>query len=317
MKYTLGLLITLTIFNLQAQKDVALRITHELNGQPFAFNQAAINAEGQIFKLGRLEYYLSRFTIIHDGGQMTAVPDDTVFLISANNTTLLPIGNYNVNQIEGIKFHVGIYNPVNHEDPSQYPVSHPLGPKSPSMHWGWSAGYRFLALEGFSGNALNQTLELHALGDANYMETTVMKGSTDVFGVEQIEIFGDYAKILNGIDIDQGMVYHGEGNEAVTGLQNTNTKVFRGTSTASLTEIATENFSVFPIPSTGEITLEWSSTYHPQTLELVDLNGKTVWKKQVNNTSTMNIHLEQEGTFFLIMEDSEGIKATQKIVIRK
>lgn len=317
MKYTIGLLALFLSASLVAQKDVALVINHELNGQNFAFNQTGMNAQGQVFQLDRMEYYLSRFTIIHDGGQITAVPDDSIFLVSADDNTLLPLGNYNVTTIEGIKFHVGIYDPVNHEDPSQYSVSHPLGPKSPSMHWGWSAGYRFLALEGVSGSALNQTLELHALGDANYFETTVMTGSTDVFGVEQISIYADYAKILTNIDIDQGMVYHGSGNEAVTGLQNTNNQVFRATSTADLTEIATQSFKVFPIPSFGALTLTWSEGFQPTSLQLMDASGKMIWQKEVESSNEMTVNIESEGTYFLVLMDADDNRAVQKVIIRK
>lgn len=38
------------------------------------------------------------------------------------------------------------------------------------MHWGWEAGYRFIALEGKSGPYVNQELQFHCIGDEFYTE---------------------------------------------------------------------------------------------------------------------------------------------------
>ena len=235
MKLPVLFAFTLFIGTLFAQTDVELKINHEISGQSFAFNQTAQNSMGHEFQLIRMEYYLTRFTIIHDGGQELSLDDDVVFLVQADDNSSLTLGNFNITSIEGIRFHVGVHTPTNHEDPTLYSNSHPLGPKAPSMHWGWTAGYRFIALEGWGGDQFNQKVELHGLGDNNYHETTVMTGSNTVAGVEQIEIFADYSRGLENISVVNGVIVHGETGDAARICSNFRDHVFTASSTASLT----------------------------------------------------------------------------------
>ena len=59
--------------NSNAQNDVILRINHKLDLETFALDAVAQNNLGNTFKATRLEYYISQFTIIHDGGVETIV----------------------------------------------------------------------------------------------------------------------------------------------------------------------------------------------------------------------------------------------------
>ncbi|MCG9880276.1 MAG: hypothetical protein MH472_06730, partial [Bacteroidia bacterium] len=156
-----------------AQKNVVLRVHHRLAGQPFAFNQASSNNLGNGFNLSRLEYYVSSIKVKHDGG-MTMNATDVYALVKANATsTDIDLSSLSVNAIEGITFSIGVNAPQNNQDPTQWAAGHPLAPKSPSMHWGWTAGYRFVAMEGKTGSNLNTVFEIHALGNVNYFEQTI------------------------------------------------------------------------------------------------------------------------------------------------
>ena len=78
----------------------------------------------------------------------TAIPNKWV-LVNASEATEVDLGSHDVTNVEAVHFHIGVDSSVNHSDPASYPMGHPLAPVFPSMHWGWAAGYRFVAIEGF------------------------------------------------------------------------------------------------------------------------------------------------------------------------
>ncbi|MGJ8661745.1 MAG: MbnP family protein, partial [Bacteroidota bacterium] len=241
----LTLAFTLTAFS---QTPVNLNIYHKLGSTDFAFNQASQNnmSNGN-FKLTRMEYYMTKFTIIHDGGMMTTVPDNVVALVSADEQTSIALGSFNVTNIEGIKFHIGVHTPVNHNDPSLQANGSPLAFQNPSMHWGWTSGYRFIALEGKTGTSMNQTTELHGLGDINYLETTVTALGSLYNGEYFININADYNRALEDIDISSGIIVHGEDQQAATMIQNFKNYVFSSSnSLAKVNPLVEANINLYP-----------------------------------------------------------------------
>ena len=94
------------------------------------------------------------------------------------------------------------------------------------MHWGWQSGYRFVCMEGKAGSALDKAYEVHALGDNNYkiqqITTTGLPQGSDL----AVSLTADYAKALEGVDINSGSIRHGTSGEAVDLLDNFALKVF-------------------------------------------------------------------------------------------
>src|SRR5690606_31314969 len=97
---------------------------------------------------------------------------------------------------------------------------HPLGPKSPSMHWGWTAGYRFVAYEGSGGTNFSQTWQLHGLGNENYFQVTADVDVVDEGGVLMMDLNADYTRGVENIDLAAGTISHGTTSEAKTILEN-------------------------------------------------------------------------------------------------
>ena len=209
MKSIIILLLTLIGQFAVAQQDVYLNVSHMLGNEAFSFNKQGVNDLGNTFTVNRLEYYISEITLIHDGGTESHV-DDLWILVDAGTMTNELLGSFSITNLESVRFSIGVEPAYNHLDPATYSVLHPLGPKSPSMHWGWTSGYRFLAMEGLSGPSTNLVFEIHALGDANYHTISLatsgyMDGNDLVVGLD-----ADYEQVLNQIDISQGSLYHGE-----------------------------------------------------------------------------------------------------------
>ena len=285
-----------------SQTPVNLNIYHKLGTADFAYNQPSQNnmSNGN-FKLTRMEYYMTKFTIIHDGGMITTVPSSVVAIVKANEQTSIALGSYNVTNIEGIKFHIGVHTPVNHQDPSVQPSGTPLSFQSPSMHWGWTSGYRFIALEGKTGTAMNQTTELHGLGDANYYETTVMAVGNLFNGEYFVNVDADYNRALENVNISQGVVVHGENQEAAVMIANFKNYVYSpSASLAGLIESIAENTSVYPIPSNGSLTISTPVNFIGNSIKIFDLTGKLIQEHLlVDGQNKLGISLKNKGFYIL------------------
>lgn len=305
-------------FSLMAQTDVNLIINHKLGTEDFTFATEGSNNLNVDFKLHRIEYYLSQFTVVHDGGQETAITD-LYALINGSGFAQVSLGNLNFTTVEEIKFSVGVDQAANHLDPASYSSFHPLAPKNPSMHWGWTSGYRFVAMEGNAGSNLNTLFEIHALGDANYFEVSVpLTDLTIDNGVLTINLDADYSAGIKDIDVSAGIISHGDANEALTLLQNFQTDVFKQTAandTAIISGItdkgAFELMHVFPNPTTGLINF---TTDNIVKVEVYNVLGAIVEVHEFESNSPQ-FFLNEKGLFLLkIYSEEQEINYTKVLV---
>ncbi len=319
MKRILLSLLTLFAAASFAQTDVTLRINHKLGIADFAYDQVAQNNLGQDFKATRLEYYLSQVTIVHDGGVETAVPLDTVALVQPGTeiATSIPLGSYTVTSIESVKFYIGIQEPTNNEDPSLYSVDHPLGPKSPSMHWGWTAGYRFVAYEGFGGSGFSQNFQLHGLGNENYFEVDADVDVIDESGVLVMNLNADYTRGVEDIDLNSGTISHGSTGEAKQTLQNWRDFVFGNYTLGLEKESLSVSWSVYPNPSTGLVTLKLEANATAAIVQVSNVLGEIVQTINLADALTQEVELNQTGIFMFTILDQSGIAIETKRVVIK
>ncbi len=306
-----------------AQTTVKLNIEHLLKDKNFALNQASDNNLGNSFNVTRLEYYISEISIIHDGGKTT---NATGVYILANASTALSVdlGSYNVTKIEGVKFSIGVNSPQNNQDPSQWPVGHALAPKSPSMHWGWTAGYRFVALEGKAGSSLNTGYELHALGNNYYYPIQIPLAAQEVFGQLHINLKADYSKAIENINVSSGVIMHGEGAETIKMLQNFRDHVFTSDSgaknilTSITTAVSPNALTIYPNPSNGnDITVEITdNTVAYTTVQVADITGRVVTEVVTNSTQAIDITNFEKGIYMVSLMNGNHRLLTKKLVVQ-
>lgn len=317
-------LLTIILFSaasLNAQVETELRIYHQLGAQAFQMNTTATNNNSQDFQVTRLSYYMSEFTVVHDGGQETAISVDTVAIVHAGEVvgfTTVQLGNLNVTNVEGIKFHIGVSSPINTSDPGLFVAPHPLAPQSPSMHWGWSSGYRFVAYEGVGGSGFSQVFQMHGLWDANYYETTVTAAGQLVGGVMYIAIDGDYERGLENIDVSSGVIAHGVNLEDLTVLQNFRDYVYSASSatiSAGLEDVSmNENWSVFPNPTEGEFYLNIDSEMNVDRVSVVNPLGEEVTSIEITEGEIPSISLVNSGIYFVNLMNGSSVLGTKRIV---
>jgi len=306
LTYSLGIL---------AQNSIQLNINHMLGDANFALNTGAKNNINDDFEVTRLQYYISEISIVHDNGQETSI-DDLWILVDVSATTQVDLGSYDVNSVEMVKLHIGVNEEQNHLDPSTYPPSHPLALSSPSMHWGWTAGYRFVAIEGYGSSMYDQLFQLHALGDRNYF-TTEIPVTTEASNNEVVLILdADYTRALEDINVRNGVIVHGDDDEAMQCLENFRDYVFTPgsviTSTVDFSEIG--KFEVFPNPTNGHatITLETDKDLNYQIAVTNILGEQVAFFNDVNSNVNIDLDLQQSGFYFINL-----IKEGQPVITKK
>jgi len=300
-----------------AQVNVKFGINHLVNGEELTETAVGSNDLKNDFSIGRLQYYISEIKIVHDGGTVTEV-EDKYILVNALDPKLEDLGDLDVTTIEGITFSIGVNEPVNKEDPAQWPADHALAPKFPSMHWGWTAGYRFVALEGKTGATLNTTYEIHALGTKNYFSNTVETEAKMVDGSLVIGLNADYANALSNIDLSSGVITHGDFGQAIDLLENFRDQVFSSADGVVSTPetLANLQFDTYPNPSTnGLFTLKTSTESAVERFEVMDIRGRKVYEAAMNSTSNVEFQVLQEGVYMLRVYDAQGRYGTRRLVV--
>ncbi|MCB9045222.1 MAG: T9SS type A sorting domain-containing protein [Chitinophagales bacterium] len=299
-----------------AQTQVELHITHKLSGGTFAFNNSTKNNLGNDFNVTRIEYYISKIQIKHDGGMTTDVANHYILANGSQDVTDA-LGSFNITNVEEISFYIGVDTPINHADPSLQ--SGPLAPKSPSMHWGWASGYRFVAMEGKSGSGMNQTYEIHALGDQNYMKTSITTTGVMKGGKIIIALNADYTNALKGIDVSAGLIAHGDGADEVKLLNNFNTGVFSPGFPVSVNNVAAvgEEVSIYPNPSYNHnVSFAFNNLQSTADVLITDIQGRTVQQLHVAaGTDVVNVQLQNSGLYFVKVLSADGSTINRKVHI--
>ncbi len=84
-------------------------------------------------------------------------------------------------------------------------------------------------------------------------------------------------------------------------------------------ELEAENFQIFPNPSNGDFTIQLLNSSNIQKIDIIDLQGKVVYKQSPNQSSdSMNIHIQglDSGVYFVRIETPENISQKQIIVTK-
>ena len=311
---TITFLCLMTVFAI-AQTNVKLEFNHKQGSQDLKLNQVSATTGGESYNAYRLEYYIAEVALEHDGGQITAL-DSFWILVNALNPATYDLGQFNITNFEAIYFSIGVQQAFNHLDLNKWPVSHPLGPKSPSMHWGWSAGYRFFAMEGKCGSSVNYVYEFHSLGDQYYFDQRIETAGADVAGDLVITLNADYDRVFDGLTLGTGLIEHGNFPKNIITLENLRDRVFtsyegNGNSLSPIVGLNDVNqiarTVIYPNPSAGVINIA-SDNLDLTNADLIvyDYMGKVIFQKEMNSWNGLeSINIDQNG-FYVLSIDRDG-----------
>ncbi len=229
---------------------------------------------GKKVKITRAQFYVSEVEIHQADGSTTSLTDQYMLVNAANPAAEHNLGQWAVDNAQGLTLHLGVPQSVNHNDPSAWPADHPLAPQDPSMHWGWTAGYRFMAIEGKVDNNNDgipeTTFEFHNLGDALYKTVELTGVEVAANGVLHLHLKLDYVQLFKNIAMSGNLIQHGSAAINNAMMTNAATEGFLSMSTVTATHqivanslnvsaspnpFATETLIRYELPADGALTM--------------------------------------------------------------
>jgi len=308
-KIRVGIVALLFVNQIFSQKNIFLDIAPMFQNSNLEMNVNYTSWDGKIIKFDHFDYYLSDIQITHDGGQEILL--DSVFLVEPQNHTLY-LGGYNVNQIEQISFVVGVPKPLNTQtgieaiDISLYPENHPLSFQTPSMYWGWQAGYMHMILGGNADDngdgSLESYFEMHNLGNLNQkfvelpgiIQTNTSSNQIDILLNCQVD------RWINSIPLSTVGIAHGETGLNATILNNVLTEnVFIQPANASISSINSDANFYF-INQQNSLEIRWNELTDLEKIHVYDSNGKRIAEFfSTNPTSQLAIENLDKGYYIV------------------
>lgn len=192
----------------QEPGKVDLSFTHLVGTESFAFNTDYTDDFGNKYQFFRADWYL-RVSGFVDQDSNPQIVSDSYYLKIDPSVTTVNYGEYSPMTLYNLQWAVGVDSVTNHMDPNIHELGSALGNQSPSMHWGWSSGYIFCALDGrvdINGNGNYDPGELFSMhigmdttyreGPNLYVNKAIAAGETSVISLDV-----DYSEFFDGINL--------------------------------------------------------------------------------------------------------------------
>jgi len=133
-----------------AAAELRVRIEPRWGEQALAVPSGEIaTASGQLVRVTRLAALLSDFQLLRPDGSIVRLDGQFGFIDAASGRLEVALANVPAGDYRGLQVRVGVSDAANHADLGIWPPGHALNPTTNGLHWSWSGGYVFLALEGF------------------------------------------------------------------------------------------------------------------------------------------------------------------------
>jgi len=308
MKRSISILIFFLISSLvlSQSKEVSIHLNHKYNGGDFNFDSTYVVDGNTPIKFDRLEYYLHINSLSNDNGETTNLSDNYLLVNPSQNH--YNIGSYEISDVSTLLLNIGVAPEINHDDPSLWDASHPLAPQIPSMHWGWAAGYIFVALEGMidenQDGIFETVIQYHPVDDSYYSEIIITDAVIETDTSLEIYLNVNYNKLIENIGTYEGGVYHGLHDENQLLINNfIYNNVFTVPENLNLKETSISN-AVFPNPFSNTIQLNLNENSIVKVYNslgiLVDAYKLDKGQQEINTQTLLN------GVYILSIQSKTG-----------
>ena len=308
MKPSISILTFLLINSLVfgQSKEVSIHLNHKYNGANFNFDSTYVVDGNTPIKFDRLEYYLHINSLINHNGDTTNLSDKYLLVNPSQNH--YNIGYFETYNVSTLLLNIGVAQEINHDDPSLWYASHPLAPQIPSMHWGWSAGYIFVALEGMidenQDGIFETVIQYHPVDDSYYSEIIITDAVIETDTSIEIYLNINYNKLIENIGTNEGGVYHGLHDENQLLINNfIYNNVFTVPENLNIKETLISN-TVFPNPFSNTIQLNLNENSIVKVYNslgiLVDAYKLDKGQQQINTQTLLN------GVYILSIQSKSG-----------
>ena len=312
-----------------AQNSIKLELNHIFRGQPLVYNQSFTDYQDRAVNFYPVRYYMSSIKITHDGGQVT--PLTGIYILGEGNVTNYSIDStYDITSIEKIAFDIGVDYDANHGNTSNWSASHPLGPKTPPMDWGWPAGYFFLILDGKVDNtgdgSPNLSFQLECFGD-DLLRTidpiTFEEPITAINSEITLPLYVNIERWFKQMDFETIGIQHGSGAPNISVVDNTNAQNVFTTSPAETVNITTQ------LDELAFISVDYRMPYAPTlfyklpksnySLSIIDMSGRRmVDEKNIGFEGNYFVKSElPTGIYFAIFTSEMGYQKSQQFIVTR
>ncbi|MCH2230385.1 MAG: hypothetical protein MK105_08570 [Crocinitomicaceae bacterium] len=309
MKYLLSIIILGLGLITFAQDNLYISFVPKCGGSDFVLGSTVQDLNGVDFVVDDFNYYISNLQVVYDGGQILDL-SDTVLLVKADAHTFL-LNQVDLPNIEQVNFSVGVPQNLNHTDISLYPIDHFLSFQTPSMHWGWTAGYKLLLVDGmgdFSGDGIPETIfQLHNLGDINFKNVQLPTVATYGNGQTDIVVHCHLDEWLYGINPATVGVVHGETGVNSQTMDNVdNRAVFTSPANASMNEVGNVG-NLYFVNKSNSISITWKDMTRIDSYKMIDVSGKVILSSNTDSIhETIIVENMNKGAFIFNTYDVNG-----------
>ena len=129
-------------------QQVRLELKPVWHGRPLMLAQPITDAKPAGFSLTRFDGLLSELALQRTNGTWLESDAWHVFFSEEQQRLTAMADGLPPEPFQAIRFRVGVDAKTDRSDPQAWPPGHPLHPDVNGLHWGWSSGYVFLAMEG-------------------------------------------------------------------------------------------------------------------------------------------------------------------------
>lgn len=322
--------IVLATFGAFAQNnEVVFRFDHRAGAQPLALDTTVFTLpDGRKALLTRAEFYISEISLHQPDGSKLPLNNFYLLVNAKDPGRTYSAGNQAVNAYSGLTLHLGVDAAHNHLDPSSYPAGHPLAHQNPTMHWGWTAGYRFMAIEGLvdkNGDNIPETIfQYHNLDDDLYQTVELTGADHAENGVLYVDMKLDYIRLFDKLDMSGNLTQHGSGPINAAMMSNAATKdfiTFSQSSSVGSSVLQSERISASPNPVRDVAAIRYDLEIQGTLVwVLTNTLGQTVLRHDnLPNAGVLEISLAAvpPGTYRYAFYDNSRLVASKQLVIIK
>ena len=316
----LGLSLALSTSLFSQQRELGVTFSHKFNGNDLVVGSSTFPIwNGKMVWIKRAEFYLSGIGVKDENGVETTFPDTYQLVRAQEVSRRIVLGNIASTPISHLFMSVGVDTTKNHDDPTLYPETHPLGLKEPSMHWGWAGGYRFLVVEGKvdnSGDGIPETdFEYHNLGDELYKQTDMtIAPAYDTGSDLTLSIVLDYARLFDQNTMLGNQIVHGSSAKNLAMINNAvNNHFFSFAPKTAVSDVQPLAWSVGCVQNELLINTPVSED---ATLSLTDLKGNVIATKKADASGITYFSVQDLPTgLWMVTLKSATYTNTQKVMI--
>jgi cytochrome c peroxidase len=254
--------------------------------RPLVMNRLGQIADqrGRALAVTRLDLLLSDFRLRRPDGTWVGATDWHGFFRAEQPGRREPLRGLPAGTYTAARFAVGVAPAANHADPNRLGPDDPLHPVVNNLHWGWTGGYIFVALEGhwqFDHAETGRTggYSYHLAGDDNRV-TVTLPGPLRLQDDSVLRLRLDASRLLAGVDIarDGESTHSRQQDAAVRALKMALSRAFTLTA-ASTARPAAPTAAASPRTGAGTATTtpyRWTAGAHLPSVALPADNPLTV-----------------------------------------